>query len=88
MHKDDDSNSHIDFIHFAANLRAMNYGITPIERLETKKIAGKIIPAMVTTTAAITGLVLQQMYLFATNVRFTIETFRGEETSRHFVFFF
>ncbi len=74
--KDDDSNSHIDFIHCAANLRALNYGITPIDRLETKKIAGKIIPAMVTTTAAITGLVLQQLYLFATNVGFTIETFK------------
>lgn len=60
--KDDDSNSHIDFIHSVSTLRAINYGVTPIERLETKKIAGNIIPAMVTTTAAITGLVLIQLF--------------------------
>lgn len=63
--KDDDSNSHIDFIYSTCNLRAINYGITPIDRLEAKKIAGKIIPAMVTTTAAITGLVLMQLFHFA-----------------------
>ncbi len=75
--KDDDSNGHIDFMHYTANLRALNYGITPIERLETKKIAGNIIPAMVTTTAAITGLVLQQLYHFATLERpYALETFK------------
>lgn len=75
--KDDDSNSHVDFLHYASLLRALNYGITPIDRLESKKIAGKIIPAMVTTTAAITGLVLLQLYHFANKqASKTLETFR------------
>jgi ubiquitin-activating enzyme E1 len=60
--KDDDTNHHVDFLHCVANLRAINYGITPIERLEAKKLAGNIVPAMVTTTCSITGLVLMQLY--------------------------
>jgi len=62
--KDDDSNFHIDFIHAAANLRARNYRITECEQQKTKMIAGKIIPAIATTTAMITGCVGAEIYKF------------------------
>jgi len=53
--KDDDTNYHIDFIFGAANLRARNYGIAEVERLKVKAIAGRIMPAIATTTAAVSG---------------------------------
>lgn len=73
--KDDDSNGHIDFIFACSNIRAKNYNIKEIEREKLKKIAGKIIPAMSTTTAAITGIACLQLYtLLQTN---KIEYFRN-----------
>uniref|UniRef100_A0A8C6NP69 E1 ubiquitin-activating enzyme n=1 Tax=Nothobranchius furzeri TaxID=105023 RepID=A0A8C6NP69_NOTFU len=59
--KDDDNNGHIDFVTSASSLRARMYSIEPADRLKTKRIAGKIIPAIATATAAVAGMVALEL---------------------------
>lgn len=54
--KDDDENGHIDFIHALANCRASNYKLEPMDWINVKLKAGRIVPALATTTAAVAGL--------------------------------
>ena len=60
--KDDDTNHHMDFISAFGNLRARNYGIEEIDKFAAKLKAGRIIPAIATTTAMATGFVCLELY--------------------------
>jgi len=76
--KDNDDNFHIDFVSAASNLRASSYNIATVDRLKSKLIAGNIIPAIVTTTACVTGLVCIELYkLFQPSVRAKVDNFRN-----------
>jgi len=57
-----DNDMHIDFVTACSNLRATNYRISPSDKHQTKLIAGKIMPAIATTTSMVAGLVCLEMY--------------------------
>lgn len=54
--KDDEHNGHVAFVNAASNLRAMVYGIPVVDAMETRRVAGKIVPAMISTTAFVSAL--------------------------------
>ncbi|KAH8103415.1 hypothetical protein BXZ70DRAFT_1055295 [Cristinia sonorae] len=58
--KDDDDT--LDFVTASANLRSTAYGIITKSRWEVKEMAGNIIPAIATTNAIISGLIVLQAF--------------------------
>ncbi|KAM6470755.1 ubiquitin-like modifier-activating enzyme 7 isoform 1-T2 [Liasis olivaceus] len=62
LHFEKDKDSHLDFITHAANLRAESYGISPMDKFQARRIVGQIVPAIVTTTAAVAGLTCLELY--------------------------
>merc|ERR1712087_329474 len=75
--KDDDTNFHIAFISASANLRARNYNIAEVDFFKVKMIAGKIIPAIATTTAMATGLVSAELLKLVTLKSRKMEDFKN-----------
>lgn len=54
--KDNDQNFHIDVIYAMGNCRAVNYKLDAMDWITVKLKAGRIVPALATTTAAVAGL--------------------------------
>lgn len=54
--KDEDTNGHIDLIYALSNCRALNYNLEYMDWLTVKLKAGRIVPALATTTACVSAL--------------------------------
>ena len=67
LEKDDDTNNHINFITIVSNIRADIYNIEKTDFLNCKLIAGKITPALSTTTTFITGLSTMEILKYVFN---------------------
>ena len=65
--KDDDSNWHVAWLTAASNCRATVYDIPTASQYETKGIAGRIIPAVATTTATVVGFISLEMMKYVAN---------------------
>ena len=56
LEEDNDSELHINFIHACSNLIAKNYNIEECDIIKTEMVYNNIIPKIISTSAAITGL--------------------------------
>ena len=59
---DKDNGLHMRLVTAVSNLRARNYGIDEADRYQSRRIAGKIIPAIATTTAMVVGLISLELF--------------------------
>ena len=64
----------INFMYYSSILRANNYNIPKLDKMKIKLIAGKIMPALITSTASISGLLALQLYVLCQNKN--VKTFR------------
>jgi len=74
--KDDDTNYHVRFLTASSNCRAENYSILPADFNKTKGIAGKIIPAVATTTSLVSGLIVLEMIKYVAGME-SIEDYKS-----------
>jgi ubiquitin-activating enzyme E1 len=59
---DKDIDDHMLFVTACSNLRAINYSIPTEDTHRSRAIAGRIIPAIATTTALVTGIICMELY--------------------------
>ena len=76
LNHNDDSNWHIKWITIASNMRALNYSIPISDLFETKGIVGKIIPRVVSTSSAISGLTLLEVFKYILDYK-EIDSFKS-----------
>jgi ubiquitin-activating enzyme E1 len=77
LEKDDDTNYHIAYIQATSNNRAIIYGIPEASFYDTKGIAGKIIPALATTTTIVSSLIVLEMMKYVINNNRPIEDYQS-----------
>jgi len=76
---DKDLDDHMLFVTACSNLRALNYSIPTEDTHRSRAIAGRIIPAIATTTALVAGLICMELYKIIGSTRKapTIEAFKN-----------
>lgn len=76
---DKDIDDHMLFVTSCSNLRAMNYSIPTEDTHRSRAIAGRIIPAIATTTALVTGLICLELYKIVGTPRkeLTLEAYKN-----------
>lgn len=75
--KDNEELGHIEFITACVNLRNEQYDIPKTDSFQVRKIAGKIIPAMITTTSIASGYQTLEYIKLISYDNYTIETFKN-----------
>lgn len=76
---DKDVDEHMLFVTACSNLRAQNYSIPTEDTHRSRAIAGRIIPAIATTTAMVAGLICLELYKIVGTPRkeLTIEAYKN-----------
>jgi ubiquitin-activating enzyme E1 len=76
---DKDIDDHMLFVTACSNLRAGNYSIPTEDTHRSRAIAGRIIPAIATTTALVTGLICFELYKIVGTPRkeLTLEAYKN-----------
>jgi ubiquitin-activating enzyme E1 len=67
---------HLSFVVAATIIRALNYFIDPPDVLTVKRVAGRITPAIATTTAIVCGFIALEMYKVHAIERCTVSDYR------------
>lgn len=87
--KDNDENFHVFFINLCANLRAKNYNLPLSNEQKTKMIAGRIVPAIATTTSIITGFAcLQLLALLSSDNIFSVKNCNFDTSLNIYQFYY